>query len=111
MLQQNADLSALPLPPPMLYLQRSEAQLVALYGQEVAHKLFMLSAGSWHQLRSNRGVHLVRIDARTQANEPGLAAVREQLIVDYRTAATQRVIATEIARLQAQWPLQREGAP
>jgi len=108
-LQQGDESVGAALPPATLYIQRSEAQLAALYGQELAHKLLALSVGNWHQLHSSRGVHLVRIDARTSASEPGLATVRAQVLADFRTASARHVIDSEIARLQAQWQLQIAG--
>ncbi|WP_437740437.1 peptidylprolyl isomerase [Sorangium sp. So ce1504] len=107
--QEPADGPGLPIPTD--YSQRSEAQLASLYGPELAHELWILPSGSWRELRSSRGVHIVRVAERTAASEPSFETIREQVSVDYRKDRTARAFQAELSRITSQWRVQIAERP
>lgn len=51
-----------------------------VFGTEFADRLFTLSVGAWQgPVRSGYGVHLVLLEDKTAATQPGLAAVRDNV--------------------------------
>ncbi|WP_437320615.1 peptidyl-prolyl cis-trans isomerase [Sorangium sp. So ce385] len=107
--QEAADGPGLPIPTD--HSHRSEAQLASLYGPELAHELWSLPSGSWQELRSSSGVHVVRVVERTAASEPSFAAVRERVSADYRKDRTARAFQAELSRLTSQWRVQIAEQP
>jgi hypothetical protein len=91
------------LPNPSDHSGRSEAQLIALYDADITRSLWALPNGSWHELRSERGIHIVRIAGHTPAIERAFAEVREQVSTAYHKDQTARALHTEVARITAQW--------
>jgi len=91
------------VPRPSEYAGYSRAQLSPVYGDELARQLWALPSGGWHELRSSRGVHLVRIDERALASEPPFATLRERVSADYRKDRTARAFQAELSRLTAPW--------
>jgi hypothetical protein len=89
----------------------SEAQLISLYDQEVARALWTLPNGSWHELRSERGIHIVRVDGRTPASRPAFADVREQVSRSYRKDQVERAFQAELTRLMSRWRVDVEEGP
>ena len=60
------------------YRDVAERDLAHLFGAPFAQAVSELEPGSWHgAIRSSYGVHLVRVDARTEGRVPGLAEVRD----------------------------------
>lgn len=107
--QDTADGPGLPIPTD--YSQRSEAQLASMYDPELAHELWTLPSGRWRELRSSRGVHIVRVAERTAASEPSFETVREQVSADYRKDRTARAFQAELSRLTSQWRVQIAERP
>ncbi|XXY48952.1 peptidylprolyl isomerase [Sorangium sp. So ce269] len=107
--QEAADGPGLPIPTD--HSHRSEAQLASLYGPELAHELWTLPSGSWRELRSSSGVHIVRVAERTAASEPSFAVIREQVSADYRKDRTARAFQAELSRLTSQWRVQIAEQP
>ncbi|WP_437792821.1 peptidyl-prolyl cis-trans isomerase [Sorangium sp. So ce693] len=107
--QETADGPGLPIP--IDHSQRSEAQLASLYGPELAHELWILPSGSWRELRSSDGVHIVRVAERTAGSEPSFATIRERVSADYRKEWTARAFQAEISRLTSQWRVQIAERP
>jgi parvulin-like peptidyl-prolyl isomerase len=99
------------LPVPTDYSQRSEAQLTSLYGPELAHELWTSPSGSWRELRSSSGVHLVLVAERTAASEPSFATLRERVSADYRKDRTARAFQAELSRLTSRWRVQIAERP
>jgi hypothetical protein len=87
----------------------SEVQLISLYDQEVARALWTLPNGSWHELRSERGVHIVRVDEHTPASRPPFADVREKVSASYRKDQIERAFRSQLARLVSRWRVDVEG--
>ncbi|WP_437759760.1 peptidyl-prolyl cis-trans isomerase [Sorangium sp. So ce1389] len=107
--QEAADGPGLPIPTD--HSHRSEAQLASLYGPELAHELWTLPSGSWRELRSSSGVHIVRVAERTAASQPSFAVIREQVSADYRKDRTARAFQAELSRLTSQWRVQIAEQP
>ncbi|MEY4582375.1 MAG: hypothetical protein RL701_7078 [Pseudomonadota bacterium] len=108
-LPENAD-SASELHLTVSQQQGSEAQLSALYGPELAHKLFTLELGTWHELRSARGRHLVKLVTRSAAKEPGFAAMRARVVSDFHITTTRQTMDDELARLESRWRVDVQGS-
>jgi hypothetical protein len=89
----------------------SEAQLVSLFDQEVARSLWTLPNGGWHELRSERGIHIVRVDGHTPASRPPFADVREQVRTSYRKDQVERAFQAELTRLMSRWRVDVEEGP
>ena len=89
----------------------SEAQLISLYDEAVARALWTLPNGSWHELRSERGIHIVRVDGRTPASRPPFADVRERVSGSYRKDQTERAFQAELTRLMSRWRVDVEEEP
>ena len=99
------------LPAPTEHSALSRAQLTALYDEEVASSLWSLPNGTWHELRSERGIHVVRVDQRTPGSQPSFADVREQVSSAYRKAQAARALQAELTRLTSQWRVSTPEAP
>jgi PPIC-type PPIASE domain len=109
-LPADADVAEL-LHLPLSHPQGSRAELSVLYGPELVNELFALDLRVWHELRSARGIHLVKVEKRVAAKDPGLAAVRAQVLTDFSAASTARAFKLELARLEKQWSVDVEGPP
>ena len=60
--------------------QLSEQGVARLFGETFATKLFALPVGSWQgPVPSGYGLHLVRIDHKTESRQPELDAVRDKV--------------------------------
>lgn len=60
--------------------QITEYGVSRLFGKDFANKLFTLPTGDWQApVWSGYGLHLVRIDNKTDAEQPDLAAVRDKV--------------------------------
>jgi hypothetical protein len=89
----------------------SEAQLISMYDQEVARSLWTLPNDNWHELRSERGIHIVRVHEHTPASRPPFADVREQVSTSYRKDQIDRAFQAELARLMSHWGVVVEEGP
>ena len=94
------------LPEPIDHVGRSEAQLVSLYDEELARSLWALPAGTWHELRSERGIHIVRVEDHTPARQRTVAELRARLSADYQREQIAGALQAEIGRLAAGWRVQ-----
>ncbi|KYF50043.1 hypothetical protein BE04_25915 [Sorangium cellulosum] len=77
----------------------------------MAHELWSLPSGSWRELRSSSGIHIVRVAERTAASEPSFEAIREKVSADYRKDRTARAFQGELSRLTSQWRVQIAEEP
>jgi parvulin-like peptidyl-prolyl isomerase len=107
-LQRSEEPDASGLPSPTEYVRRSEAELSALQGPDLARRLWTLPTGVWRELSSSRGVHVVRVDEHTSASDPPLSSIREQVLAEYRKAQTAHAFQAEVARLTSQWRVHAE---
>jgi PPIC-type PPIASE domain len=93
---------------PSVQRRRSESQLAELYGPELARRIVSLEPDQLQQLRSARGIYLLKLEERTPAREPSFEELRERLIADLRSERTQRAFREELARLAVRWEVRRE---
>lgn len=81
---------------------RSEAQLLQLH-DELGRRIFALEPGKWHQLRSARGLHVVRVEAREAARQYRFDELASQLPSDWQAAEQRRRFDAELARLRSRY--------
>lgn len=91
------------------YRRRSVAQLAESFGREFVGGLDEQEAGAWALRRSRFGVHLVRVDRRTPADDPALADVRAEVEDDYARAKRDEGLAEAVSVLRQRWTI--EGGP
>jgi hypothetical protein len=97
------------LPAATDHVGRSEAQLHSLYGEEVARELWRLPRDRWHELRSERGIHLFFVDRHTAASQPAFAEVRDRVREAYLEDQVARAFRSSVARLTSQWQVKVQG--
>lgn len=65
---------------------QSEAEVARLFGRQFAGSLFTLKSGSWTgPVESGFGVHLVRVEARTDSRLPSLDEVRDDVAYELKS--------------------------
>jgi peptidyl-prolyl cis-trans isomerase C len=75
--------------------------LIGLMGPDVARRVFELPPGAWHgPLRSERGVHFVRIVQHHPPLTPSFAELEGYLRQDWALDQQQRAIADQLAELR-----------
>ena len=68
------------------FSNQSQAELARLFGSAFAAELFTLSPGAWvGPVDSGFGVHLVRLENRTESRLPPLGEVREDVTYELRS--------------------------
>jgi peptidyl-prolyl cis-trans isomerase C len=78
------------------YRQQTQVEVTQEFGQPFADRLFASSSGEWlGPIESGYGLHLVRIEERTESTLPTFAAVHAQVRDDF--VAHQRRAANEAA--------------
>jgi hypothetical protein len=87
--------------------------LIGLVGPDVARRVFELPAGAWHgPLRSERGVHFVRVEQHHPPTTPSFDELRDYLRQDWTLDQQQRVVADKIAELRRNYRIVvTPGAP
>lgn len=94
---------------PVTHSQRSEAELSALYGAEFANKVRALPFNGFRLLRSTRGVHVVRLDAVSEALDPPLEEVKPRLLADLGSRRAQQSFEAQLKKLSERWQAQGAG--
>jgi hypothetical protein len=89
--------------------QRSEPELVVLYGAALGAKILKLEPRSWQLLRSARGLHLVRLEARSEVRDPSYAELETRLRADLQAERAQQHFDEQLAQLTRQWSVQQPG--
>lgn len=102
-LQSGAELTGPELPAPAEHARRTEADLTASDGPDLARRIWALPVGVWRELSSARGVHVVRVEEHAPAADPPLSTIREQVLAEYRKAELARAFQAQVDRLTAQW--------
>ena len=70
---------------PRYYPERSELEVSKLFGGEFARSVSDLEPGAWRgPILSGYGLHWVFVEARSEAETPGFAEVRESVEQDWR---------------------------
>ncbi|MEA3274199.1 MAG: peptidyl-prolyl cis-trans isomerase [Pseudomonadota bacterium] len=89
----------------------TERDLVRMLGADAAHQVFALKDGRWSgPIASSRGVHLVRVNARTPARQRRLEEVAAYLKDEWLLEQQQRRIADKIAQLRANYRIIHDDA-
>ncbi len=83
----DAEMLGDPLSLPHAYASSSQTDVARLFGREFAEGLLELEPGSWTgPIRSGYGLHLVRVDGRTDGRMPELSEVRDAVKRDWFAA-------------------------
>ncbi len=85
------------------YRGRALADLGLTFGEEFVRGLDEQPIGEWTLRRSRFGLHLVRVDRRTAARSADFERARADVVHDWREAAKDRAVASEMERLRAAW--------
>jgi hypothetical protein len=86
------------------YRERTETELVAIFGTDFADALSRLDIGSWAgPIASDYGLHLVQLDARLGGEIPPLSAVERQVRNDWAYEQRQRANAALYEALRARY--------
>jgi peptidyl-prolyl cis-trans isomerase C len=88
----------------------AQADVANVFGAGFAADVMRVPAGAWvGPLRSTFGFHVVRVDDRTAAGAPDLAAVRERVEHDWREDARAARTRDAMARLRRRYVVRVEG--
>lgn len=101
-LQRGGSAEALrqPSPLPASYRRALASDVSGVLADEFVAALAKLPVGRWSgPVASGAGLHLVRIDRRDPPTAPRLAAVRQKVENDWRSAATQKAVNDAYNRL------------
>jgi peptidyl-prolyl cis-trans isomerase C len=87
--------------------------LIGLMGPDVARRVFELPPGAWHgPLRSERGVHFVRVAQHHPPAMPSFDELEDYLRQDWALDQQQRAIADKLAELRQNYRIVvDQGAP
>lgn len=89
-----------PSPLPASYRRALASDVSGVLGDEFVAALAKLPVGRWSgPVASGAGLHLVRIDRRDPPTAPRLAAIRQKVENDWRSAATQQAVNDAYNRL------------
>ncbi|GMR15702.1 MAG: peptidylprolyl isomerase [Gammaproteobacteria bacterium] len=67
------------------HLDLTRRRVTALFGEQFAEQVFNLSVGGWQEpVTSAYGLHLVRVDKKSEASTPLLAEVRDNVINEWQ---------------------------
>jgi hypothetical protein len=85
----------------------SVADLVDLFGDDLARRIFELPVGEWQgPLSSPHGVHVVRVAENLPARVPAFEEVADWVREDWRHARQQEVIAGQVAALRERYRIE-----
>ena len=86
--------------------------LIGLMGPDVARRVVELPPGKWHgPLRSERGVHFVRVVQHHPPTMPDFAALESYLRQDWTLDQQRRAVADQLAALRQNYRIVVEQAP
>ena len=87
--------------------------LIGLIGPDVARSVFELPSGLWHgPMRSERGVHFVRVEQHHAPTTPSFEELRDYLRQDWALDQQRRAVADKIAELRRNYRIVvAPGAP
>lgn len=88
---------------PVTSSRRSRAELVALYGEELTDKIDALPLESWQIIRSLRGLHVVRVTERREAQDPSWREVRARVASDLLAERMRTGFQAQLAELTRRW--------
>lgn len=81
--------------------RRTQRELAGVFGPDAARAILAIEDEQWHgPLESPRGIHFVRVTARTPSQQASFDAVRPYLEADWTMAQARRAVEQEVARLR-----------
>ncbi len=93
------------------FAERAGEELAALFGPGFAERLLSLPPGGWRgPVVSSYGLHLVRIDARSEAEPVRLAEVQEAVVRDFKEERRQVANREVFERLRARYEISVDEA-
>jgi peptidyl-prolyl cis-trans isomerase C len=93
------------------YPLQTQQQVKELFGDEFAGKVFQLEPGAWTgPLRSGYGFHLVRILQKLPSRVPELAAVRGQVLTDFKNHRLQTASEAFYSQLRRRYQVEVDNA-
>jgi len=94
------------------YPERSEAELLKLFGSGFARSMFELAPHQWHgPVLSGYGTHLVYIHDRRESKPPRLADVEAQVRQDWESDKREQLNEQFVASVVARYDVTIEDAP
>jgi hypothetical protein len=94
------------------YPERSEAELLKLFGSGFASSVFELAPQQWHgPVLSGYGTHLVYVHARQEMEPPTLAEVEEQVRQDWENDKREQLNEQFVASMIARYDVTIEDTP
>ena len=90
------------------YRRRKIPDLAESFGEAFAAGVAKLQVGTWEQLRSKQGLHLVRVDERTPPRTPALGEVARDVRSDWQTERRGNALGEALVELRKQWEVVRE---
>jgi PPIC-type PPIASE domain len=82
----------------------SVADLVGLFGEDLARQIFALPVGEWQgPFRSPEGVHLIRVAEKLPPRVPAFEEIEGWLREDWRHAMQQQMISAQLAALRERY--------
>jgi PPIC-type PPIASE domain len=94
---------------PVTHSQRTDSELSALYGSELATKVRKLPLNAWQLLRSARGLHVVQLTALSEASDPPREQLRSRLSADLGAERARVSFQEQLTKLAARWQLQADA--
>jgi hypothetical protein len=80
----------------------SKSRVTARFGTSFAEQVFALQPGVWSDpIASPYGLHLVRVDEKSEPRLPGLAAVRQQVAAELEKERAEAQLARGLAQIRA----------
>ncbi len=99
-LRKRERVTGTPIPIPASFSGASADQISGTFGDEFTLALRNVAPGPWNgPIASGLGLHLVRVSARTAAQPPVLAKVRQRVENDWRAGANARAREEAYARM------------
>ena len=94
------------------YPERSEAELLKLFGSGFARSVFELAPGQWHgPVLSGYGTHLVYVHVHQEAEPPKFAEVEKQVRQDWEDDKREQLNDQYIASLMGRYDVTIEDEP
>ena len=89
---------------PFRFERVSAGETTRLFGESFGKQLTSVETGNWAgPLKSNYGLHLVRVDERALGTAPPLANVREAVLRDLLNERRKQELDAQYARLRARY--------
>lgn len=89
------------------YAQKTEPEIAREFGEAFAHTLFASQPGEWHgPIESGYGIHLIRVQERTNGQLPEFAVVKNQVRQDYLNEKHKQANTQAIEQLRKRYQIE-----